>query len=65
MVAWINQGELIIAEKVKLTKYEPYIGAFICILKINLETLRRSRTQAWLGITEYKLNKMIEFLLSI
>ncbi|MCD0527430.1 hypothetical protein I5C36_11035, partial [Staphylococcus aureus] len=29
MVAWINQGELIIAEKVDLTDVEPYIGAFI------------------------------------
>lgn len=46
MVAWINQGELIIAEKVDLTDVEPYIGAFIYLyLKINLETLQRSKLQ--------------------
>ena len=43
MVAWINQGELIIAEKVDLTDVEPYIGAFIYLyFKINLETLQKA-----------------------
>lgn len=66
MVAWINQGELIIAEKVDLTDVEPYIGAFIYLyFKNQPRNVTKKQITTWLGITQYKLNKMIEFLLSI
>ncbi|TXN97321.1 hypothetical protein FVP27_10835, partial [Staphylococcus aureus] len=66
MVAWINQGELIIAEKVDLTDVEPYIGAFIYLyFKNQPRNFTKKQITTWLGITQYKLNKMIEFLLSI
>ena len=66
MVAWINQGELIIAEKVDLTDVEPYtVRLFICILKNQPRNVTKNQITTWLGITQYKLNKMIEFLLSI
>lgn len=66
MVAWINQGELIIAEKVDLTDVEPYIGAFIYLyFKNQPRNVTKKQIKTWLGITQYKLNKMIEFLLSI
>lgn len=66
MVAWINQAELIIAEKVDLTDVEPYIGAFVYLyFKNDSQNITKKQITTWLDITQYKLNKMIEFLLSI
>ncbi len=64
MVAWINQGELIIAEKVDLTDVEPYIVHHL-YFKNQPRNVTKKQITTWLGITQYKLNKMIEFLLSI
>ncbi|EUZ71831.1 hypothetical protein O553_02144, partial [Staphylococcus aureus M0481] len=54
------------AEKVDLTDVEPYIGAFIYLyFKNQPRNVTKKQITTWLGITQYKLNKMIEFLLSI
>ncbi|EHJ07143.1 tetratricopeptide repeat protein [Staphylococcus simiae] len=65
-LAWIAKAEDIIAEKVDLTSVEPYIAAFTYLyFKDQQQSMTKKEIITWLDITQYKLNKMIELLLSI
>ncbi|MGZ1885163.1 hypothetical protein ACXQDM_11130, partial [Staphylococcus argenteus] len=45
---------------------KPYIGAFLYLyFKNEPQNITKKQITTWLDITQYKLNKMIEFLLSI
>jgi hypothetical protein len=65
-IVWIDQAEAIISENVDLTPVDDYVAAFVYMYYRNTETkVTKQQVLEWFHISQYRLNKMIDYLLSI
>lgn len=65
-IAWIDKAEAIIGDQADLTQVEDYIAAFVYLyFKSSSNNLTKQYVMEWADISRYKLNKMIDYLLSI
>ncbi len=65
-VEWINQAEAIIAENVNLADVDRYLSAFVYLIyRHSNHKLTKKQIIDYFGVMLYKLDKAIEFILSI
>ena len=63
---WINQAEMIIAENVDLVDVDRYVAAFVYLsYRRSSQPLTKRQLMDDFNVSRYKLNKAIEFILSI
>ena len=65
-VTWIDQAEAVIAEKLDLSSVDAYVAAFVYnYYRNNEHKVTKRQVEEWFDISQYRLNKMIDVLLSI
>ncbi|HLR20120.1 MAG TPA: tetratricopeptide repeat protein [Staphylococcus sp.] len=65
-IVWIDQAEAIISEKVDLTHVNAYVAAFVYMYYRNADSkITKQQVIEWFDITSYRLNKTIDYLVSI
>lgn len=65
-IVWIDQAEAIISEKVDLTNVNEYIAAFVYMYYRNADgKITKQQVIEWFDISSYRLNKTIDYLVSI
>lgn len=63
---WINQAEMIIAENVDLVDVDRYVAAFVYLsYRCSSQPFTKRQLMDDFDVSRYKLNKTIEFILSI
>lgn len=63
---WINQAEMIIAENVDLVDVDRYVAAFVYLsYRRSSQPFTKRQLMDDFDVSRYKLNKTIEFILSI
>jgi len=63
---WINQAEMIISENVDLVDVDRYVAAFVYLsYRRSSQPLTKRQLMDDFNVSRYKLNKAIEFILSI
>ena len=65
-IEWIDQAEAIISEKVDLADVDRYLAAFVYMFyRHTNNALTKKEIIDYFDVTRYKLDKTIEFLMSI
>ena len=65
-IVWIDKAEAIIAEKADLTHVDDYVAAFVYMYYRSIDMkITKQQVVEWFDITTYRLNKTIDYLISI
>ncbi|ATH60797.1 MULTISPECIES: tetratricopeptide repeat protein [Staphylococcus] len=65
-IVWIDKAEAIIAEKADLTHVDDYVAAFVYMYYRSMDMkITKQQVVEWFDITTYRLNKTIDYLISI
>ncbi|MBU7218070.1 tetratricopeptide repeat protein [Staphylococcus gallinarum] len=65
-IIWIDQAEAIIAEQSDLTDVNAYVAAYVYMhYRASEQKVTKQQVCDWFEISKYKLNKTIDYLLSI
>ncbi|RIM79717.1 hypothetical protein BU121_04480, partial [Staphylococcus xylosus] len=65
-IIWIDQAEAIISEKVDLNDVDNYVAAFVYMYFRNTDIkVTKQQVLEWFNISAYRLNKTIDYLVSI
>lgn len=65
-IVWIDQAEAIISEKVDLANVSDYVAAFVYMYFRHSEIkVTKQQVLDWFKISSYRLNKTIDYLVSI
>lgn len=65
-IIWIDQAEAIISEKVDLSNVDNYVAAFVYMYFRNTDIkVTKQQVLEWFNISAYRLNKTIDYLVSI